>query len=82
LFPTDKTLLRIPGSWHDSIAGCLVSAEPPKRICGPTLLDAGAPGINISSANWPDLWGWMAADYSKGSMEIAFKNESNAESQH
>jgi hypothetical protein len=59
----------------DTIAGSLTSADPPKRICAPTLLDTGGPGFLILSANATDLSGWKAGL----GMEIAFKNESGAE---
>jgi hypothetical protein len=75
LFPTDKILRSYPGAWHDAIAGCLASADPPNRICGPTLLDTGTVGIHISSANAADLSGWKACL----GMQIALKNKSDAE---
>jgi hypothetical protein len=76
LFHTDNILRRGP-DLRNAIAGCLASADPPKRICGPTLLDTGALGfhIYISSARAVDLSGWKAGL----GMEIAFKNESGAE---
>jgi hypothetical protein len=49
LFHTDNIWSSFPGAWHDAIAGCLTNADPPKRICGPTLLDTGTVGIFISS---------------------------------
>jgi hypothetical protein len=49
-----------PGRRHEAIAGCLGSADPPKRICSPILLDTGAPQIDILSANAVDLSGWNA----------------------
>jgi hypothetical protein len=76
-FPTDYILRRLSGAggFQDAIAGCLVSANLPKRICGPTLLDTGAPGFHISSANASDLSGWNAGL----SLEIVFKSENGAE---
>ena len=74
LFPRDKLLRHAPGGWHDSIAGCPAIFNPIKRIYGPTLLDTGAIGISISSANAADLSGLPGFG-----TEIAFKNESGVE---
>jgi hypothetical protein len=73
-FPTDESMRRSPGGRHDVIAGCLASADPPKRICGPTMLDTGTSGIYIQPANVVNLSGWKAGL----GMEIAFKNKSGA----
>jgi hypothetical protein len=78
LFHTDNIWNSFPGARHDAIAGCLTNADPPKRICGPTLLDTGTVGIFISSANTVDLSGWPVPVLGCGrrpSTEFTFKRE-------
>jgi hypothetical protein len=78
LFHTDNIWSSFPGAWHDAIAGCLTNADPPKRICGPTLLDTGTVGIFISSANTVDLSGWPVPVLASGrrpNTEFTFKRE-------
>jgi hypothetical protein len=77
LFHTDEILRRLPGAggFHDAISGCLVSDETHKRICGPTLLDTGAPGVEITSGDSSALSGWKAG----ARMVMEFKNDNGAE---
>jgi hypothetical protein len=77
LFHTDEVLSRLPaaGGFHDAIPGCLVGEQDHKRICGPTLLDTGAPGLQLSSSNPSDLSGSRPGNH----MDIAFKDDQGAE---
>jgi hypothetical protein len=79
LFHTDEILRKLPGAggFHDAIAACLTGAAPQKqkRICGPTLLDTGAPGFHITSGNSSDLSAWKAGTR----MELAFNGDNGAE---
>jgi hypothetical protein len=62
LFPTQQLLNNGSGGAPDSIPGCLVIEKSGKKICGPTLLDTGAPGVSISSSNPADVGGWKQGD--------------------
>src|SRR5262249_5779599 len=77
LFPTEHRLKNLPGgaAFHDGIPGCLVIAKSGKRICGPTLLDTGAPGLSISSSNPADRNGWSGGDR----FAIVFRNRQGGE---
>jgi hypothetical protein len=77
LFHTDELLRRLPGAggFHDAISGCLVNEDTHKNICGPTLLDTGAPGLHITSSRPADLAGWRAGSH----MAIAFKGEQDVD---
>lgn len=47
-----------PGAGSSGTVGsCLMAlAPPPARICGPTLLDTGAPGLTVRGAKVPSNW--------------------------
>jgi hypothetical protein len=77
LFPTEHRLKNLPGGamFHDGIPGCLVIEKSGKRICGPMLLDTGAPGLSISSSNPADRNGWGRGDR----FAIVFRNRQGAE---
>jgi hypothetical protein len=62
--PTDEILRKLPtaGGFHDAVSGCLAFERTHQRICGPTLLDTGAPGLHISSSHKEDLGGWSRGD--------------------
>jgi hypothetical protein len=79
LFPTEQRLKNLQGGavFHDCIPGCLVIEESGKRICGPPLLDTGAPGINITSSNPADLSRWRKGDR----FAIVFRNRQGGEVQ-
>jgi len=45
-----------PGGMHDAVRGCLENAASKQALCGPAILDTGAPGIeaiNADGAAWP-----------------------------
>jgi hypothetical protein len=46
--PLDPVFERVDGNFHDAVAGCVVSLDGERSICGPTLLDSGAPVIEVS----------------------------------
>jgi hypothetical protein len=48
--------------YHDGIPGCIVVEKNRKRICGPTLLDTGAPGIIIHASKPEDSRSWERGD--------------------
>ena len=77
LFHTDDLMGRLPGAggYHDAIAGCLVGDEGRRRICGPTLLDTGAPGLHLSSGEPSDLSGWHPGSRA----QIAFTSDQGTE---
>jgi hypothetical protein len=79
LLPTEQRLKNGQGSvpFPDSIPGCLVIEKSKKRICGPTLLDTGAPGISISAGNPADRTGWSKGDR----LAMVFKNRRGGEIQ-
>lgn len=78
-FPTEHLLKDLPGGaeFHDAIPGCLVIKKSGKRICGPTLLDTGAPGIRINSSDRADRAGWIKGDR----FAIIFRNRQGGEVQ-
>ena len=42
---------------HGTVAGCVSLAIPAaERLCGPTLLDTGAPGLDVLDASAPPRW--------------------------
>lgn len=61
--------------YHDSIPGCIVVIKSRKRICGPTLLDTGAPGIVIHSSSPEDSRSWKRGDQ----IAILFTNRQGGE---
>jgi hypothetical protein len=79
LFPTEHRLKNLPGGaeFHDGIPGCLVINKSGKRICGPTLLDTGAPGISINSSDPAERNGWIRGDR----FAIIFRNRQGGEVQ-
>ncbi|HLZ75570.1 hypothetical protein [Phenylobacterium sp.] len=47
------------GGLHDAVPGCLVNSRTRARVCGPVLLDTGAPWLSVVNARgagepWPD----------------------------
>jgi hypothetical protein len=44
----DPVFEQADGNFHDAVAGCVVSLDDDRSICGPTLLDSGAPVIEVS----------------------------------
>jgi len=78
-FPTEHLLKDLPGGaeFHDAIPGCLVIKKSGKRICGPTLLDTGAPEISIKSSDPADRNGWIKGDR----FAIIFRNRQGGEVQ-
>jgi hypothetical protein len=61
--------------YHDGIPGCIVVERNQKRICGPTLLDTGAPGIHIHSSNPEERRSWERGDR----IGILFRNRQGEE---
>jgi predicted aspartyl protease len=77
LFPIDARLKKLPGgaTAHDAIPSCIVVEKTEKRICGPTLLDTGAPGVSIASADAAERSGWRRGER----IGIVFRNKEGAE---
>jgi len=73
-FPTRARLKNL-GAMHDAIPGCLVVEKTGKRICGPTLLDSGAPGVSITSAKAADRSGWQRGER----IALVFRNRRGGE---
>ncbi len=48
------------GKPHDGIQGCLSDVRMHKELCGPTMLDTGAPGVH--------------ATFARGSAQVRFRN--------
>ena len=72
LFPTQQRLKNSPSvPLPDGIPGCLIVQRSGQQICGPTLLDSGAPGISISPGKPADGSGWKKGDQ----ITIAFTNQ-------
>ncbi len=47
------------GGLHDAVPGCLVNSATHARVCGPVLMDTGAPWLSVVNARgagepWPD----------------------------
>ena len=76
-FPTQARLKNLNGGAeaHDAIPGCIVVEKTGKRICGPTLLDTGAPGLSIASAKAQERSGWRPGER----MAILFRNRQGGE---
>jgi hypothetical protein len=77
LFHTDDLLGQLPGAggYHDAIAGCLVGEDGRRRVCGPTLLETGVPGLHLSSSEPSDLSGWHPGSRA----QIAFTSDQGTE---
>ena len=77
MFPTQARLKDLPGGAvaHDAVPGRIVVEKSGKRICGPTLLDTGAPGVHITSANAGQRSGWRRGER----IGIAFSNREGGE---
>jgi hypothetical protein len=75
--PTDAILRSLPaaGGFHDAVSACLAFEATHKRICGPTLLDTGAPGFHINSSHNGDLGGWSRGDR----VALVFRDSRGAE---
>jgi hypothetical protein len=56
MFKIDPAFRGQKGGMHDAIAGCLYNERSKQQFCGPTLLDSGAPGINIVNADAGAVW--------------------------
>jgi hypothetical protein len=57
LFRIDGQFANQRGGWHDAIAGCITNNATRKSFCGPTHLDSGAVGVDISTSDPPEDWG-------------------------
>ena len=47
------------GGLHDAVPGCLINTQNRVRVCGPVLMDTGAPWLSVAnppqgSEPWPD----------------------------
>lgn len=56
MFPLYAQFANIHGGIHDAIPGCLSNLKNKKSVCGPTLLDSGAPGIHVLSKDGENPW--------------------------
>ncbi len=56
MLPIDDTFADRDGGLHDAIAGCLSDKTTNRTICGPTLLDSGAPGVRIVTPTGEAAW--------------------------
>lgn len=76
-FPTQALVKNLGGFAvaHDAIPGCIVVEKTAKQICGPTLLDTGAPGVGITSAKAADRRGWGRG----ARIAMIFKNRQGGE---
>jgi hypothetical protein len=55
MFKIDPAFKDQAGGMHDAIPGCLYNERSKQQFCGPTLLDSGAPGMNVINATGP-VW--------------------------
>ncbi len=55
----DPVFAELHGGFHDAVPGCLTSADGARSLCGPVLLDSGAPvvevalGAGVKPSAWP-----------------------------
>jgi hypothetical protein len=101
LNPTDDELsgfVRLPvtegfagqrGGLHDSIMGCLINEETRAEACGPTLLDTGAPGIQLANSNLKGPWRAQTPAtleffdrHKKLAAAVRFQTESRSQASH
>jgi hypothetical protein len=54
-FNIDRRFAQDGGGMHDSVPACLVNTAKNEGVCGATLLDTGAPGINVINGQGP-IW--------------------------
>jgi hypothetical protein len=58
LVPTDPAFADLRGGFHDAVPGCVRKADGSTALCGPMLLDSGAPVVTVSlgGAEKPVAW--------------------------
>jgi hypothetical protein len=56
MFPIDRALKDTRGGAHDAIDGCLRDLKTQQTVCGAIILDSGAPGIHIVTAEPEKPW--------------------------
>jgi len=56
MFPIIRTMKNTSGGAHDAIDGCLRDLKTQKMICGAIILDTGAPGIRVVTADREKPW--------------------------
>jgi hypothetical protein len=61
LKPVDPQFRAARGNFHDAIPGCLARDDRAK-VCGPTVLDTGAPGIQVSLGANDRALGWKPGE--------------------
>lgn len=76
-FHIDPAFAQAKGGAHDAIQACLINSRSNAQVCGPTLLDTGAPGVNVVNGDagvWPNDTPAMLAfmDGGKARTAVAF----------
>ena len=56
MVPIERSLKDMRGGAHDAIDGCLRNVRTHETICGAIILDTGAPGIRVVSADHEKPW--------------------------
>ncbi len=56
MFPIIQGLGDSRGGAHDAVDGCLVDVTTHKTVCGALILDSGAPGIRLATAERQKPW--------------------------
>jgi len=56
LFPVVRGMADTSGGAHDAIDGCLRDLKTQKTVCGAVVLDTGAPGIRVVTAEREQVW--------------------------
>ncbi len=60
LFHIDSRFSEARGAQHDAVEGCVVNKSTKRADCGATILDSGAPWIQMATPEFPDkpaAWG-------------------------
>jgi len=60
LVPTDPKFADLRGGFHDAVPGCVRQAQGSVAVCGPMLLDSGAPMISVSPGEGQKVQPWQA----------------------
>lgn len=56
MFPVIRGLADSSGGAHDAVDGCLADVTTRKTVCGAIILDSGAPGIRMVTADREKPW--------------------------
>jgi hypothetical protein len=56
----DPAFATLRGGFHDAVPGCVGKADGSARLCGPMLLDSGAPAVEVTLGKDQKAQAWSA----------------------